>query len=189
MRFLFCVSIVLLCALSMSACTSEEDKREARALKDRQDTFYAGLAEERIKQEVIHITGEISTMVECPDALDEFVRLGCTATTSGDPGERLKIAVRRDAKGNPRVKTKLLDTAHFERRLLEGLETTAPDRTMWEMDCPKLVQRRKGARFVCRGKGILQNRQGATRCIVRGRFSNAAGDISYRVQHSPAVSR
>ena len=194
---------VLLCALLMSACTSEEDQaQQAQQAQERLELdqkLEAAFASEEIKQSVISSAGAFAGVrVVCPDTVDKIVRLGCEAT-AGDPVKRLRIKVARTGEGDRteeyreeyRVVTKFLDKRRFEEILIDSLETSVPTRQLVAMDCPALVEKKKGVRFVCKGYGFVDV-GGYTRPYtvrVRAGFSDDGGHATvFRIQHGPALS-
>lgn len=192
MRVSLYLPFVLLCALLMSACASEEEQaQEAQQAQEAVQKFNAPLVSERIMQQVVSRTGRsYGVGVECPDTVDKIVRLGCEAT-AGDPVKRVRIKVARTGEGDPekeyRVVTKLVDTFHLEQIIRDSLGTRVPTRQLSDMECPELVEKKKGVRFVCKGEGVFEGGRYTVR--VRLGFSEDGGKPTVsRVQHVPALS-
>ncbi len=191
MRVSLYVPFVLLCAMLMSACASEEEQaQEAQQAREAVQKFNATLVSGEITHQVHSRRPGLTVRVECPDTVDKIVRLGCEATAE-DPVKRLRIKVVRtgdgDRKDEYRMVTKLLDIVHFEKIIRDSLKTSVPTRRLSTMKCPDLVESKKGVRFVCKGEGFFEGGRYTVR--VRARFSRDGGDpIVYWAQHVPALS-
>ena len=70
---------VLLCALLISACASEEE--QAQQAQQAVQKFDVALVSEEITSAVVSRTGGTDGVrMVCPDTVDKIVRLGCEAT-------------------------------------------------------------------------------------------------------------
>jgi len=192
MRVSLYVPFVLLCALLMSACTSEEEQaQQAQDIRDRAQKSAASTVEFRIQRAVVARTGP-RVSVGCPDTVDKIIRLGCLAT-AWNPFERLSIKVARTGQGDfineeYRVVINFLDTLLYEESLRKALTAAEPTRFLLRLRCPALVERKKGVRFVCKGDEPDDGRFVHT-VRVRARFSRDGGDPKiYEIQRVPAPS-
>lgn len=198
MRVSLYLPFVLLCALLMSACASEKEQaQEAQQAQERLELdqkLQAEFASAEIASTVVSLSGSLNVKVQCPDTVDKIVRLGCEATTE-DPVKRVRIKVARTGEGDQttaqyRVVTKLLDKRRFEEILTDFLRASEPTRILTDIECPELVEKKKGVRFVCKGDGIFEDiRYGPYTVRVRAGFSDDGGPAKVsRIQHGPAPS-
>lgn len=132
--------------MSLVACASEQEKREA---EDR-------LRESLIALEVASAAGIESFVlrVECSDQIDadKGDRFACTVTAPDRTSVVVK-AMQTDDNGGGRLLTKLLDTREVQGLLDAITSETDNDRVFSSelVDCPDLVVVKEGARFTCRG--------------------------------------
>jgi len=134
--------------LSLVACTSEQEKREA---EDR-------LRESLVAVAVTGATGGevIAPRVECSDQIDadKGDRFACTVTAPDRTSVVVK-AMQTDDNGGGRLLTKLLDTREVQGQLYARIIDLVNDNDSVSLvnlvDCPDLVVVKEGARFTCRG--------------------------------------
>ena len=194
MRVSLYVPFVLLCALLMSACASEEEQaREAREAQQEREEIqksYATDLSTRINGALSLAGSPGAVAVECPDTLDRIVRLGCEARAGV---KRVRIKVARTGEGDfpedYRVVTKFVDKSRLESIISSSLRTSVPTRFLLGMECPELVEKKKGVRFVCKGYGAFEGY--SRRYTVRARFGfndDGGEPIVSGIQHMPALS-
>lgn len=201
MRVSLYLPFVLLCALLMSACGSEElEAQQAREVR-KTNAMLVSIKIEHVVD--TYAAGVVS--VECPDTVDKIVRLGCEAT-AGDGGKRLRIKVARLGEGHRREEsfsggafddsggllkmvTKVVNTAQFEQNISDSLGHKARPRTrglLTRVECPALVEEKKGVWFVCKGEGVSMYGRHTVR--VRAGFSDDSGKLTVsRVQIVPPL--
>lgn len=134
--------------MSLVACTSEQEKREA---EDR-------LRESLIALEVGSATGieYFVLRVECSDQIDadKGDRFACTVTAPDRTSVVVK-AMQTNDRGGVRLLTKLLDTRKVQGQLDARISDLVADNDSVSLielvDCPDLVVVKEGARFTCRG--------------------------------------
>jgi len=136
--------------LSLVACTSEQEKREA---EDR-------LRKSLVANYVTYATGGAALLprVECSDQIDfdKGDRFACTVTALDRTSVVVK-AMQTNDRGGGRVLTKLLDTLKVQGQLYVRMVNLAKDNDSVSLavvefvDCPDLVVVNEGARFTCRG--------------------------------------
>ena len=134
--------------MSLVACTSEQEKREA---EDR-------LRESLVANDVTGATGGevIVPRVECSDQIDadKGDRFACTVTAT-DRTSMVVKAMQTDDNGGARLLTKLLDTRKVQGQLDARTSDLVKDNdrvfASKLVDCPDLVVVKEDARFTCRG--------------------------------------
>ncbi len=205
MRVSLYVPFVLLCALLMSACASEEEQaQQAQQAREAAQKFKATIVSGRLTTALSSTGGTVR--VECPDTEDKIVRLGGEATAA-DPVKRLRIKVARLGEGHRREEsfsggafddsggllkmvTKVVNTARLEQNISDSLGHKARPRTRSLLiypECPALVEEKKGVWFVCKGEGVsMYGRRHTVR--VRAGFKDDSGKLTVsRVQIVPPL--
>jgi hypothetical protein len=192
MRLTLYLPLLLLCALSIAACTSAE---EARELEDREREFSLG---GKIADYIDQGFGQ----VQCPDDVDadQGGRYRCVAKAQDGTSVAINV-VQPHPESSPSVSTMLLETRKVEMRLRhdfdvgrpsEGLSPRdlvvrdwyaifglyagrPPEARVGLFDCQDLVEVKKGAHFTCKGTVNVLD------FTVRATFTNDRGMFSYTV--------
>lgn len=170
MRLALGLQLLLLCGLSIAACTSEE----VRQGKNKSRELRVGL-------KVQDVNGQVPPQVRCPEDVDagEGVPLRCLAKASDGASVTLNMVQTSSEEGGVRLSTKLLETRKVETRLRRRLNVGRPSAAfIWRLDCPDLVKVEKGGRFTCEGNTVGSD------FTLRATFTDDLGTLSYTVRPS-----
>lgn len=177
MRSLLYLSLPLLCALSIAACTSEQ---QASRTEDR-------IRESLLELEIQSVNEQFGTRVRCPEA-DGGDRLRCTAEAAD--GTSLTVnALQTDDEGRVKLTTKLLETRAVETRLSDRLNDGAPPRpvVLW-LECQDLIELRAGGRFTCKGRTLALGGE-ATNFTLHAKLSDDRGAFTYTSRRAASSGR
>jgi hypothetical protein len=184
MRLTRGLPLLLLCALSMAACASEEKTRQA---EDDARELHVAIA-------IQTVTEQAAPEVQCPDDVDTDAgaRYRCVATARDGTSVVVDAVQPSDGSTIPRVSTKLLlETHEVEMRLRHDLTFgRLSDAGVFLLDCQDLVEIKKGGHFTCKGTtgGPVPDPAGPRLLpfdfTVRATFTNDRGMINYMMRPS-----
>jgi len=174
MRLTLYLPLLLLCALSIAACTSGQKAREADG-RDREFWVSFKIREVNDTLGVPH--------VQCPDDVDvdEGAHYRCVAKAGDGTSVAVNVVQPRRFATGLRVSTKLLETRKVEMRLRHDLNVgrlSEPGVVL--LDCQDLVEVKKGGHFTCQGKALFRD------LTVRATFTNDRGKFTYTVRSRPS---
>ncbi len=171
------LSLPLLGALSIAACTSEQ---EASRTEER-------IRESFLESEIHSVNEQLGTRVRCPEA-DGGDRLRCTAEATD--GTSLTVnALQTDDEGRVKLTTRLLRTRAVEARLSDRLNDRSPPRpVVMGLECQDLIELRAGGRFTCKGRALAMSGE-AMNFRLSATLSDDRGAFTYTFRALPSSGR